>query len=128
MFNYNERLEKILDGRVCPTCFRVVEITYESIIFDETIKSETLKQTIKCENKSCPTLYRAKKFGDDWYIDKDISKQAIASLTKEMVAEAKPHKRLPDDSPTADEDLVNYGYNEAIDEFEQNLLKALEEV
>ena len=26
------------------------------------------------------------------------------------------------------EDLVNYGYNEAIDEFEQNLLKALEEV
>ena len=55
-------------------------------------------------------------------------KQAITSLTKELVAEAKPHKRLPDDSPTADEDLVNYGYNEAIDEFEQNLLKALEEV
>ena len=128
MFNYNERLEKILDGRVCPTCFRVVEITYESIIFDETIKSETLKQTIKCENKSCPTLYRAKKFGDDWYIDKDISKQAITSLTKEMVADAKPSRRLPDDSPSADEDLINHGYNEAIDQFEQNLLKELEEV
>ena len=56
------------------------------------------------------------------------AKQAINSLFKELVAEAKPHKRLPDDSPTADEDLVNYGYNEAINQFEQNLLKALEEV
>ena len=53
--------------------------------------------------------------------------QAITSLIKELVAVAKPGKRLPDDSPTADEDLVNYGYNEAIDEFEQNLLKELEE-
>ena len=55
------------------------------------------------------------------------TKQALTSLIKELVAEAKPHKRLPDDSPTADEDLVNYGYNEAINQFEQNLLKALEE-
>ena len=55
------------------------------------------------------------------------AKQALTSLIKELVAEAKPHKRLPDDSPTADEDLVNYGYNEAINQFEQNLLKALEE-
>ena len=53
------------------------------------------------------------------------AKQSITSLTKELVAEAKPHKRLPDDSPTADEDLVNYGYNQAINQFEQNLLKAL---
>ena len=56
------------------------------------------------------------------------AKQAITSLIKELVADAKPHKRLPDDSPTADEDLVNYGYNEATDQFEHNLLKALEEV
>ena len=87
MTNYNERLDEILDGRVCPTCFIVVEIIDESIIFDETIKSETLKQTLKCENKSCPTLYRAKRFGNDWYIDKSISKQALTSLTKELVAE-----------------------------------------
>lgn len=58
----------------------------------------------------------------------DRAKQAITSLIKELVAEAKPHKRLPDDSPSADEDLVNYGYNEAINQFEQNLLKELEEV
>ena len=56
------------------------------------------------------------------------AKQALISLIKELVAEAKPSKRLPDDSPTADEDLVNYGYNQAINQFEQNLLKALEEV
>ena len=70
------------------------------------------------------------KYGRPGTMDEFVqeAKQAITSLTKELVAEAKPHKRLPDDSPTADEDLVNYGYNEAIDEFEQNLLKALEEV
>ena len=66
--------------------------------------------------------------GDIRQSDMGKAKQAITSLIKELVAEAKPHKRLPDDSPTADEDLVNYGYNQAIDEFEQNLLKALEEV
>ena len=121
MTNYNERLEKILDGRVCPTCFRVVEITDESIIFDETIKSETLKQTLKCENKSCPTLYRAKKFGDDWYIDKDISKQAITSLTKELVAEAKPDR-------SRIEYVYDRGFNDSVLVYEQNLLKALEEV
>ena len=132
MTNYNERLEKILDGRVCPTCFRVVEITDESIIFDETIKSETLKQTLKCENKSCPTLYRAKKFGDDWFIDKDISKQAITSLIKELVAEAKPGKYSSGESILNVDGIGEVdgyeGYNQAIDQFEQNLLKALEEV
>ena len=134
MTNYNERLDKILDGRVCPTCFRVVEITDESIIFDETIKSETLKQTIKCENKSCPTLYRAKKFGDDWYIDKDISKQALTSLIKELVAEAKPMVTSVNVIETylqngmAQKASEHHGRNHAIDQYEQNLLKALEEV
>ena len=121
MTNYNERLDKILDGRVCPTCFRIVEITDESIIFDETIKSATLKQTIKCENKSCPTLYRAKKFGDDWYIDKDISKQALTSLNKELVAEAKP-------AHVHGTTVSSGQFNRGVSEFEQNLLKALEEV
>ena len=123
MTNYNERLDKILDGQVCPTCFRVVEIIYESIIFDETIKSETLKQTLKCENKSCPTLYRAKKFGDDWYIDKDISKQAITSLTKEMVAEAKPEIKAHPLGPVTLADCQR-----GLNHYEANLLKALEEV
>ena len=133
-------LDEILDGRVCPTCFRVVEIIDESIIFDETIKSETLKQTLKCENKSCPTLYRAKRFGNDWYIDKSISKQAINSLFKELVAEAKPFDYVPD-GHEADACLNHERYtsaccgcqrqktrNHAVYEFEQNLLKELEEV
>lgn len=65
--------------------------------------------------------------GDIRQSDMGKAKQALTSLIKELVAKAKPHKRLPDDSPTADEDLVNYGHNEAIDQFEQSLLKALEE-
>ena len=128
MTNYNERLDEILGGRVCPTCFRVVEIIDESIIFDETIKSETLKQTLKCENKSCPTLYRAKKFGDDWYIDKDISKQALTSLIKELVAEAKPEEYEDYYANDPIERCRKISYDEAVREFEQNLLKELEEV
>ena len=128
MTNYNERLDEILDGRVCPTCFRVVEIIDESIIFDETIKSETLKQTLKCENKSCPTLYRAKRFGNDWYIDKSISKQAFTSLFKELVEEAKPYNEQGEidiDNPAYNDGYYS-GANNAIEKFEQNLLKALE--
>ena len=52
------------------------------------------------------------------------AKQAINSLIKELVAEAKPEKF---------NDELNYstygeGHDTAIDQFEQNLLKALEEV
>ena len=61
------------------------------------------------------------------------TKQAITSLAKELVAEAKPES-LPmfgsqneagDVSPS---DYEAAGYNQAIKQFEQNLLKALEEV
>ena len=44
-------------------------------------------------------------------------KQAITSLIKELVAEAKPGMAKN-----------SLGWNEAIDQLEQNLLKALEEV
>ena len=52
------------------------------------------------------------------------AKQALTSLIKELVAEAKPEKL---------NDELNYstygeGHDTAIDQFEQNLLKALEEV
>lgn len=52
-------------------------------------------------------------------VEKNIidTKQAITSLIKELVAEAKPG--------IAKNSL---GWNEAADQFEQNLLKALEEV
>ena len=48
------------------------------------------------------------------------AKQAITSLIKELVAEAKPIET--DDDEYAD------GWNDAIDQYHTNLLKALEEV
>lgn len=51
------------------------------------------------------------------------AKRALTSLIKELVAEAKPEH--------IDNSVLPYGdtkYNQAIDQFEQNLLKALEEV
>lgn len=53
------------------------------------------------------------------------AKQAITSLTKEMVAETKPGYK-PISKYAAS--IYNQGFNQAIDEFEQNLLKELEEV
>ena len=57
-------------------------------------------------------------------------KQAITSLIKELVAEAKPEKRTPDYySDSIDlysRQCAANSWNKAIDEFEQNLLKALE--
>ena len=63
--------------------------------------------------------------------------QAITSLIKELVAGAKPYRQPPMKmgNPTkesSDLDKMIFakkkGHNEAIDQFEQNLLKALEEV
>lgn len=51
-------------------------------------------------------------------------KQAITSLTKELVAEAKPE---PTKYEKYNSDCLE-GFNIATDEFEQNILKALEEV
>ncbi len=65
------------------------------------------------------------KTSPDEIFDKGVTayaKQAITSLIKELVAEAKPEH--------IDNSVLPYGdtkYNMAIDEFEQNLLKALEE-
>ena len=59
------------------------------------------------------------------------SKQAITSLMKELVAEAKPEKRAPDYySDSIDlysRQCAANSRNKAIDQFEQNLLKVLEE-
>ena len=68
------------------------------------------------------------------------AKQAITSLIKELVAEAKPllkEKTSSTEFTTWDrktkvvktfESETDPGFNKAINEFEQNLLKALEEV
>ena len=55
-------------------------------------------------------------------------KQAITSLFKELVAEAKPEEYEYYYASDPVKKGRKMGYNEAIREFEQNLLKALEEV
>ena len=53
-------------------------------------------------------------------------KRAITSLTKELVAGAKPLRRAVFIG-TSESCVSGKEHNQAIDEFEQNLLKALEE-
>ena len=55
------------------------------------------------------------------------TKQAITSLTKELVAEAKPESQSWDGLEPVVQIALS-ARRKAIDEFEQNLLKALEEV
>ena len=58
--------------------------------------------------------------------------QAITSLIKELVADAKPGKYSSGESILNVDGIGEVdgyeGYNQAIDQFEQNLLKALEEL
>ena len=64
----------------------------------------------------------------------DNDKRAIKKLIKDLVAEAKPPYKTDTRGATQNPDNAFYhtkkaqGYNEAIDQFEQNLLEALEEV
>ena len=61
-------------------------------------------------------------------------KQSITSLIKELVAEAKPSYKTDTRGATQNPNNAFYhtkkaqGYNEAIEDYEQNLLKELEEV
>ena len=52
----------------------------------------------------------------------DKAKQALTSLIKELVAEAKPEVRVFDDGIN---DATNF-QQKIVDQFEQNLLKALD--
>ena len=108
MTNYNERLDRILNWQ---QRMIVVEALNQDI-------SDTHKLEITGDimNK-----YRAE------------AKQAITSLIKELVAEAKPAEKDQLAQSTLDDEsrcrFYRYGgYNFALNEFEQNLLKALEEV
>lgn len=65
----------------------------------------------------------AGKKQDDDYVSE--AKQALISLIKELVAEAKPGTWV---DPEDTDDLEWRGYVSGVDEFEQNLLKELEEV
>ena len=69
--------------------------------------------------------------GACWIDDNSVekAKQAITSLIKKLVAEAKPEKHIHHDAYSKPfEDAQDIAYNAAVDQFEQNLLKALEEV
>ena len=58
-------------------------------------------------------------------MNENQAKQAFTSLMKELVAEAKPGTWV---DPEDTDDLEWRGYVEGVEHFEQNLLKALEEV
>ena len=76
----------------------------------------------------------ANKLGDDAVrhlnIKRREAKQAITSLTKELVAEAKPYNEQGEidiDNPAYNDGYYSGAYS-AIEKFEENLLKALEEL
>ena len=56
------------------------------------------------------------------------NKAAITSLIKELVEEAKPAMAIISDEEMGIDRARKSAANNAIDQFEQNLLKALEEV
>ena len=58
----------------------------------------------------------------------DEAKAAITSLIKELVEEAKPAMAIISDEEMGIDRARKSAANNAIDQFEQNLLKALEEV
>ena len=102
MTNYNERLDEVL--------FNLTDLSYASFITQE----------------------EADRVADQLDYDRAEAKQAITSLIKELVAEAKPGKYSSGESILNVDGIGEVdgyeGYNQAIDQFEQNLLKALEEV
>lgn len=109
MTNYNERLDEIL-----------LKLARDTTLADRAGDIATTASAVNDASKRYQW-----SLGD--------TKQAITSLIKELVAEAKPaekEQQLP--SKIDNETMCRYyrygGYNFAIDEFEQNLLKALEEV
>ena len=67
--------------------------------------------------------------GQAYIFDTEEAKQAITSLIKELVAEAKPINKQGDidiDEPAYNDGYYSGAYN-TLEKFEQNLLKALEE-
>ena len=113
MTNYNERLDEILS-----------KLAIDTTLADRVASIATTASSVNNASERY-----------EWSLVD--AKQAIASLIKELVAEAKPDRQPPMKmgNPTkesSDLDKMIFakkkGHNEAIDQFEQNLLKALEEV
>ena len=74
---------------------------------------------------SFTTQEEADRVADQLDYDRAKAKQALTSLIKELVAEAKPGTWV---DPEDTDDLEWQGYVKGVEHFEQNLLKALEEV
>ena len=77
---------------------------------------------------SFTTQEEADRVADQLDYDRAEAKQAITSLIKELVAEAKPEKKSTEDYGSWEEGHRNAGWNNCLEHYEQNLLKALEEV
>jgi len=108
MTNYNERLDEILDDYA----------------------DEHRNHAYDFDNKEISQTEYFKSMRND----KQTAKQAITSLTKELVADAKPMVASKEVIETYLQNGMTqkaaeyHGRNHAIEQFEQNLLKALEEV
>lgn len=99
MTNYNGRLDKIID---------------------QLSDSSAARGWLDCKSGSEDTHPR-----NDLV---DIAKQSLTSRIKELVAGAKPEEYEDYYASNPVDKGYKMGYNNAIREFEQNLLKALEEV
>lgn len=113
MTNYNERLDELLANLVNQVAANEQRLLNGNATREETIDSDS-NATMRAE-------------------------KAITSLMKELVAEAKPERRdepspasgyyAGGDGPVKNSyQIFSEGHNRAIDQFEQNLLKALEEL
>ena len=131
MTNYNERLDEIF--KTSPINKEVPEDIWETIY--ATWTGLWTDGYGEWDEKQPSDIYPLDELLSTQA--RDRLKQAITSLTKELVAEAKPERQPPMKmgNPTkesSDLDKMIFakkkGHNEAIDQFEQNLLKTLEEV
>ena len=114
MTNYNERLDEAVPTIQEEQAIReIVEYQCKALV-DEGYDFEPLIQAFAGHQKQ--------------EIAKARAKQALTSLIKELVAEAKPNDFSNAAMTTDETNWYGAGYNHAIDQFEQNLLKALEEV
>lgn len=120
MTNYNKRLDEILHD------FAVSES------LSETHLSDKLKRKVITADEYDDRLVQ------NYRENKAQAKQAFTSLIKELVAEAKPERRdepapaggyyAGGNGPVKNSyQVFSEGHNAAIDKFEQNLLKELEE-
>ena len=97
MTNYNERLDEVF---------------------------KTLNNKAREERTSCTERNNWEGYNTAYERLEHDAKQAITSLTKELVAEAKPGTWV---DPEDTDDLEWQGYVRGVEHFEQNLLKGLEE-